>query len=197
MVQPGKRELHKERTRAAIEEVAARLFDERGFAETTVRDIAQEAGVTERTFFRYFPAKEDLLTPDIARWGTSLAQAIREGPSNESGFAAVLAAGSELGGSTSLQRLFADGPPALRGRVGAHVPVLFQLEQQLIEAVLPRFEADPEVADAPLAAGVTIRCLVAAARSAGIRYASEPVDRRRPLADYLADAVRQVGRLHG
>jgi len=43
-------------TRAALE-----LFAERGFAQTTAGDIAERAGVTERTFFRYFTDKREVL----------------------------------------------------------------------------------------------------------------------------------------
>ena len=37
------------------------LFQERGYAETTVEDIAARAGLTERTFFRYFADKREVL----------------------------------------------------------------------------------------------------------------------------------------
>ncbi len=41
-----------------------RLFTERGYDETTIDDIAVAAGVGRRTFFRYFPSKEDAISPD-------------------------------------------------------------------------------------------------------------------------------------
>jgi AcrR family transcriptional regulator len=60
----GLRERKKARTRAAIQAHALRLFRERGYQATTVEQIFTAAEVSETTFFRYFPTKEDLVLQD-------------------------------------------------------------------------------------------------------------------------------------
>ncbi|MBG0561236.1 acyl-CoA-like ligand-binding transcription factor [Actinoplanes aureus] len=58
------RERKKAKTRAAIREHAMRLFEEQGYAQTTVDQIADAAEVSPSTFFRYFPTKEDVVLID-------------------------------------------------------------------------------------------------------------------------------------
>jgi len=57
----GLRERKKARTRAEIQRQALRLFREQGYEGTTVGRIAEAAEVSESTFFRYFPTKEDVV----------------------------------------------------------------------------------------------------------------------------------------
>jgi AcrR family transcriptional regulator len=74
----------KERTRRQLAEAAAELFYERGYAATTVEDIVAAVDVSPRTFFRYFPTKEDLV---VALGETSLdlfLEAFRDRPAEES-----------------------------------------------------------------------------------------------------------------
>ncbi|MEU3841376.1 TetR family transcriptional regulator [Streptomyces sp. NPDC028635] len=53
--------------REALVAAAFRLFLERGYEQTTVDDIVALAGVGRRSFFRYFPSKEDVVFPDHER----------------------------------------------------------------------------------------------------------------------------------
>ena len=57
----------------------------------TVTELAREAGVTERTFFRHFPTKEAVLFQDYETQLEWLAEALAQRPASESLFDAVLA----------------------------------------------------------------------------------------------------------
>ncbi|HSS62677.1 MAG TPA: TetR family transcriptional regulator [Candidatus Limnocylindrales bacterium] len=60
----GLRERKKLKTRAAIQKEAMRLFLDKGFAETTIEDIAEAVEISPSTFFNYFPSKEDVVFQD-------------------------------------------------------------------------------------------------------------------------------------
>ena len=66
--------------RDTIWEAAITLFDKKGFDKTTVDDIAQAAGVSRRSFFRYFSSKDDLLAQAMVSYGEWLGQAIESCP---------------------------------------------------------------------------------------------------------------------
>ena len=88
----GLRERKKARTREALQEAAMARFARQGFEGTTVEEIAEACEVSPRTFFRYFPTKEDVLFADAAVRRERLLAVIAERPPAEPAFAALCAA---------------------------------------------------------------------------------------------------------
>ncbi|TQF73468.1 TetR family transcriptional regulator [Rhodococcus spelaei] len=74
----GLRALTREAVRARIADAALVLFDENGFDETTVDDIAAAVGISGRSFFRYFPSKEDAVIGDLVIAGAQLRDNVAE-----------------------------------------------------------------------------------------------------------------------
>jgi AcrR family transcriptional regulator len=64
--------------RDAIYDAAIELFAAKGFDETTVEEVALAAGVSRRSFFRYFESKDDLLAQNVMQYGAALSSAIQE-----------------------------------------------------------------------------------------------------------------------
>jgi AcrR family transcriptional regulator len=92
----GLRERKKEQTRRAIEGAAFRLFQERGYAATTVADIAEAADIAARTFFAYFPSKEAVVFGDFDETFATLEARLKERPDGETTFEALRAWIGEL-----------------------------------------------------------------------------------------------------
>jgi AcrR family transcriptional regulator len=79
-------QLRQKRSEMMISEVAGvalRLFEDRGFDVVTVEDIAATAHISVRTFYRYFPAKEDVLQVNIERRAAAVRAALAERPADE------------------------------------------------------------------------------------------------------------------
>jgi AcrR family transcriptional regulator len=60
-LEPARRERKKRQTRDALLQAALALFERQGYDRTAVREITDAVDVSERTFFRYFASKEDLV----------------------------------------------------------------------------------------------------------------------------------------
>jgi AcrR family transcriptional regulator len=66
-----------------LESVALRLFEQDGFDEVTIDEIASQAQISVRTFYRYFPSKEDVLQVQIDRRSKALRAALAARPTDE------------------------------------------------------------------------------------------------------------------
>jgi AcrR family transcriptional regulator len=127
----GLRERKKERTRQAIAAVALDLFEARGYAHTTVDDIAVAADVSPRTFFRYFAGKDEAVferAGDVQqRFGALLASRPADEPLlvslREIGRAIIA---DEIVDEARLRRVLAlvATEPALRGRYNALIDAI-------------------------------------------------------------------------
>ncbi|MEU4932461.1 TetR family transcriptional regulator [Streptomyces yokosukanensis] len=73
----GLRERKKARTREVIAATALRLFLESGFEKVSITQIAEEAEISRRTLFTYFPTKEDLVLQLFADHEDEAARAVR------------------------------------------------------------------------------------------------------------------------
>jgi len=97
----GIRERRRQQTRTRIVDAAAELFAERGFDAVSVVEIAQRAGVVEKTVFNHFPVKEGLVFEADPPMRAALLDTVRRRPAGESVTAAagsfVVAAVSMLG----------------------------------------------------------------------------------------------------
>jgi AcrR family transcriptional regulator len=63
----GLRERKRQQTRQELISAAMRLFEERGYEQTTVAEIASAAEVSTKTFFNYFASKDEVLFPHLSR----------------------------------------------------------------------------------------------------------------------------------
>jgi AcrR family transcriptional regulator len=75
--------------RGRLEQAALELFVERGFEQTTVAEIAQRAGLTERTFFRHFTDKREVLFAGGSMLQELLVNAVAQAPDDAAPLDAV------------------------------------------------------------------------------------------------------------
>src|ERR1700722_18243242 len=89
--------------RGRLEQAALELYLERGFEQTTVAEIAKRAGLTERTFFRHFADKREVLFAGAGALQGLLVSAVAGAPDGAAPIDAA-AAGLEAAGSLLQER---------------------------------------------------------------------------------------------
>jgi AcrR family transcriptional regulator len=172
--------------RERLRDAALELFLARGFDNVTVAQITERAGLTRRTFSRYFTDKRDVLFEDSDRLPEVVAAAVERADPGLAPFPAMLAALAEVGDQVG------DEHAAERRAIVAASPELqergltkFAAVTAALAAALRQRGADPATADLLAPVGVAIF------RTAFDRWTGEQ-PRQRPGAASLADRIRET-----
>ncbi|CAM4321171.1 mycofactocin system transcriptional regulator [Mycobacterium basiliense] len=158
----NRHELRRRSTHEALRQAALKSFARKGFTNVTVTELARDAGVTERTFFRHFPTKEAVLFQDYETHLEWFADALAQRPAAESLFDAVLASVAAFPHDLEVVRQAATARTELisADRVANHLRVV----QSSFAAVLTEFvrRRHPDVANLDLVAEVAGAAIAAA-----------------------------------
>jgi AcrR family transcriptional regulator len=148
--------------RDAIWDAATDLFADRGFDETTVDDIAQAAGVSRRSFFRYFSSKSDLMAYGMISYGAELSEAIDACPKSYSLFEVlaetVLKVARRSAAQPRTRKIMAivGKYPAARA---AELSRFHEVQDRVAEAFARRGGAARDGLNSSLLAGMTLQVL--------------------------------------
>ncbi len=177
--------------RGEIAEAAMELFLEKGFDATTVEEIAQAAGISRRSYFRYFSGKDEALAGALDAIGRTIADELAQRPVGEApwvclkyAFAPLLARAEADPRAAALARLMLERPDLQQGKDSSW-------QDGIAEALarrLPPGTADPAFASRALA-GAAISCL----HSAQDQWLRPSEDRTlSALLDTAMDAVHPL-----
>jgi AcrR family transcriptional regulator len=173
-----------------LEQAALALYGERGFDNTTVAEIAARAGLTERTFFRYFADKREVLFAGANALQDLLVRAVADAPATVTPIEAVAAAIEAAGAQLQEHREYARQRQAI---IAANADLrerelikLASLAAALAGTLRQRGVADP-------AASLTAEAGIAVFRVAFERWVSETSQRDLPrLMRESLDELRAV-----
>jgi mycofactocin system transcriptional regulator len=172
-----------------LELIALRLFTEQGFHETTVDQIAAEAGVSRRTFFRYYDAKSQVLWAEFDNEVATIRATLAETPGHLPVMDAVRHA------VIAANHYRAEDVPELRMRMNlistvpelaASATVHYDAWERAIAEFVGRRRGQPADSLYPLAAG---RATLAACRAAYERWSARA---DADLTVYLDAALRAL-----
>jgi AcrR family transcriptional regulator len=170
-----------------LAQAALDLYAERGFEQTTVAEIAKRAGLTERTFFRHYADKREVLFAGSGDLQEVMVTAVLDAPSSAAPMdaaAAGLQAGAEvLGERRDFSRQRQAVIAANRELQERELIKLASLAAALAEALRRRGVADP-------AASLTAEAGIAVFRISFERWADERND--RGLSELMSDSLDEL-----
>jgi AcrR family transcriptional regulator len=200
----GLRERKKQETRAALAWAAIRLIVERGYDRVLVEDIANEAGVSPRTFNNYFSSKAAAVASRHLDRMRHMADLLRARPADEDLWTAITEAvvastvpGPEVTGrprpdgetwAAGLRQMMAT--PAVQAETLRAAAIA---EEELARAVGERVGIDPgdDIYPSLVAATVTAAFNTASQRFASVRFPRRP-EAEVSIRELLVDALGQV-----
>ena len=160
----GLRERKKLATRLALHEAALRLTAERGLDGISVDDIAARADVSPRTFFNYFPSKDDAVVGLDPAAPQHLAEQFARRPADESPVESLRAVHREMAAEMAeeselwpLRMKVIDAHPALIGRLAA---AFGESERVLAAAIAERTGTRVDVDVLPTLLAATQACVM-------------------------------------
>lgn len=168
--QVGLRERKRRQTRRELIRAAMRLFEGKGYEETTVAEIASAAGVSTKTFFNYFASKDEVLFPHLSRRIEAAVDLIeRRGPDDQ--MAEVLVAAMQHMLADALAEEVDGGLAAIRLPMIVSVPAVqaatlhryFMAETQLARALQRSYSDTLDPAAAAAVIGSVMGAAIAAA----------------------------------
>lgn len=172
-----------------IQAAALELFSRQGFDATTASQIAAEAGVSERTFFRYFPDKKEILFDGEDRIRRGLLSAIEAAPTELGSLDTLFSAFHAFRPEMEDRRDYA----AQRQRVIAVTPALQERELAKIDALAIALTGALKARGVPaLEATLAARMGMAAFAHATTEWLD---DAHLELATLFDDAQRTIARM--
>lgn len=175
--------------RTRLRDTALALFRERGYDRTTATEIAAGAGVTERTFFRHFPDKREVLFDGQAVLRTALTAAIATAPAGQAPLAMLFGAFRSMLPALEANRPFAEP----RQRVIADTPALQERELAKLTALSDALaEALVYRGVPPLQATLAARAGMAAFTHATIGWLDNPEPGLSERLDEAEAALRAL-----
>lgn len=198
---PSLRERRRVETHDAIRGAAFALAAERGVAAITVHDIAEAAGVSQRTFFNHFRCKEEALVPGFDPFPDDLVEAFLADPAEDllsaleglmSAYVRRRAGGSTLDAEDMRRRvrLIESNPELVPRKLAAFE----EMHRRIAELVAQRIDADPDDVTCRVAATVAVAATRAALESSA-RHGRGRVD--LAVVGTAFTAVRDLSRPSG
>ncbi|MGY5777817.1 TetR family transcriptional regulator [Rhizobium sp. LEGMi135b] len=194
----GRRERKRRQTRERIESAALRLFLERGFEATTIEDITEAADVSKRSFFDYFPSKEEVVAAWQDGFARELIGAVAAQPEDASIVEVI-----EAAVNSALRTAIADPQSLALAALIRNTPALCardqlkyaKLEKKLADALFARGSSSQEER---FRLGMLAAAVVTMLRIGGERWTQSPQDVSveqfaRTMFDELWAALADLG----